>query len=161
MSNDRLNMDFGVELIDNGTSDDYYTPPFVFEALDLKFDIDVCAPAGGVPWIPAKRHFSVIDDGLGQDWIGKVWMNPPYSKVTPWIDKFINHGNGVALIPAMKSYWWKTAWDKADAILALPTDIKWIRADGRTRSIMFTVMLVAMGEENVQSFHNSGLGRVR
>ena len=31
------------------TSDDYYTPAWVFERMDINFDIDVCAPPGGVP----------------------------------------------------------------------------------------------------------------
>jgi hypothetical protein len=29
------------------TSDDYYTPPHIFERLGLTFDLDVCAPPGG------------------------------------------------------------------------------------------------------------------
>ena len=37
------------------TSDDVYSPPHVFERLGLTFDLDVCAPKGGLPWIPAKR----------------------------------------------------------------------------------------------------------
>ena len=30
------------------TSDDYYTPKWIFEALGEHFDLDVCAPPGGV-----------------------------------------------------------------------------------------------------------------
>jgi hypothetical protein len=43
-----LDMDFGGHLIDHDTSDDYYTPPFIFEALGVEFDLDVSAPPGGV-----------------------------------------------------------------------------------------------------------------
>ena len=96
--NDRLEMDFGHNEIDHGTSDDYYTPPFIFEGIGLEYDMDVCSPPNGSPWIPAKRFLSVIEDGLATDWIGRVWMNPPYSKPTPWIDKWLNHGNGMGLV---------------------------------------------------------------
>lgn len=39
------------------TSDDCYTPRWVFDAMGLEFDLDVAAPNGG-PWhVPAKlRH---------------------------------------------------------------------------------------------------------
>jgi hypothetical protein len=40
------------------TSNDYYTPKWLFDALGVQFDIDVCAPAQGIPWLPAQRWFS-------------------------------------------------------------------------------------------------------
>ena len=70
---------------DSTTSDDYYTPKWLFDMLNVEFDIDVAAPVQGIPWLPAKRWFSQADDGLAQDWAGQfVWMNPPFSKSTPW-----------------------------------------------------------------------------
>ena len=86
--------DVGHEL----TSDDWYTPPLVFDALGITFDLDPCAPPGGVPWIPAPRWFTESDDGLSQPWRGRVWLNPPYSSPAPWLEKFVDHGDGVALI---------------------------------------------------------------
>ncbi len=52
------------------TTNDYYTPKWLFDAMGLEFDIDVAAPAQGIPWIPAKRWFSQADDGLAQEWGG-------------------------------------------------------------------------------------------
>ena len=54
--------------------------------LNLTFDLDVCSPAGGLPWIPAKKSLSIIDDGLTFPWHGNVWCNPPYSGIKPWIN---------------------------------------------------------------------------
>lgn len=59
------------------TADDYYTPPHVFDALALRFELDVAAPPGGVPWVPAERYYTKEDDGLAQPWAGRVWMNLP------------------------------------------------------------------------------------
>ena len=58
-------MDFGHDLIDNGTSDDYYTPPFIFESLDVEFDMDVCAPANGVPWFYVVSYEQSPSGGPG------------------------------------------------------------------------------------------------
>ena len=67
-------------------NDECYTPKWIFDTLGLTFDVDVCAPAGGIHYIPAVTHYSMIDDGLSKEWVGRVWMNPPYSKPKEWVD---------------------------------------------------------------------------
>ena len=98
MAHDNL-LDFDFDEIPLATtSDDYYTPKWVFDALGLQFDIDVASPVGGISWIPAKRYFTQYDDGLAQDWGGsKVWMNPPYSKPALWVDQWIVFGSNVKI----------------------------------------------------------------
>lgn len=79
------------------TSDDCYTPRWVFDAMGLEFDLDVAAPIGG-PWhVPAKRWFTVEDDGLTQPWHGIVWCNPPYSSFVPWAEKWLAHDRGALM----------------------------------------------------------------
>lgn len=56
---------FGYEIPQQGNSVEWYTPPEIFDALGLRFDLDPAAPPGGVPWVPATRHLS--KDGLGVD----------------------------------------------------------------------------------------------
>lgn len=99
------------------SSDDYYTPKAVFDRLGIEFDIDVAAPPGGIPWIPAKRFFTMADDGLAQPWEGRVWMNPPYSNATPWVRRFVEHRDGVALLPFAKSQWLFSLWQTDAAIV--------------------------------------------
>jgi len=59
------------------TTNDYYTPKWLFDAMGLEFDIDVAAPLQGIPWIPAKRWFSQADDGLAQEWGGSACVDEP------------------------------------------------------------------------------------
>ena len=59
------------------TTNDYYTPKWLFDAMGLEFDIDVAAPVQGIPWIPAKRWFSQADDGLAQEWGGGACVDEP------------------------------------------------------------------------------------
>ena len=55
---------------------EWYTPKWIFNALNLKFDLDPCQPVGGIDWIPANKYYTIEDDGLKQDWSGNVWLNP-------------------------------------------------------------------------------------
>lgn len=144
---------FGEEQAE-ATSDDVYTPRWVFEQLGLTFDLDVAAPPGGIPYIPAKRYLTKADDGLAQPWQGRIWMNPPYSACTPWVHRWLEHGNGVALLPCAKSHWFWTLWKEADAI-HVPEVFKF--ANGV--SISYPVLLAAMGDDNAEAL--ARLGRVR
>ena len=49
-----------------GGSDEWYTPPDIFEALGLRFDLDPCSPGSGQCFVPAGRVFIKADDGLAQ-----------------------------------------------------------------------------------------------
>ena len=40
---------------------DWWTPPEVFNKLNIEFDLDVASPIGGVEWIPAKKYYTEQD----------------------------------------------------------------------------------------------------
>lgn len=135
------------------TTDDFLTPAWIFDALDLTFDLDVASP----PWathVPATHVFTKADNGLAQTWFGRVWMNPPYSQATPWVNRFIAHGDGIALLPWAKSDWTCRIWEAADAI-ALP--LRTFDFDGG--SISYMVMFATFGGDCVEAI--SRIGRVR
>lgn len=112
-----------------GSSVEWYTPPEIFDALGLTFDLDVCAPPGGLPWIPAKRSFSRADDGLAQEWRGRVWMNPPYGlQIRPWMRKLAAHGDGLALVHARTdAAWFREATSAATAICFIAGRVRFVR----------------------------------
>jgi hypothetical protein len=142
------------------SSNDHFTPKWVFDLLGLNFDIDVAAPINGVPWIPCKRWFSQADDGLTQDWAGLVWCNPPYSDILPWVKRLNAHRNGVALLPHTKGAWRREIWANADAIVEWSTisEIKF-NHNGKDKTIFPTTFLAAWGEVAVKALEN--VGRVR
>ena len=98
-----------------GASDEWFTPRYIFDALGEVFDLDVAAPVDGPLHVPAQVYFS--REGLTQQWFGFVWMNPPFggrNSIVPWLDKFFEHGNGIALTPDRTSApWFQKAWRKA------------------------------------------------
>ena len=80
-----------------GATDEWYTPPAVFEALGCHFDTDVAHPGDGLCHVPAQRW--IMTESLQRDWrpYGFVWMNPPFggrNAIAPWLTKFFDHGNG-------------------------------------------------------------------
>lgn len=88
---------------------EWYTPPELFDALGVQFDLDPCSPGAGKSFVPAKRHLTVEDDGLASPWGPEefVFMNPPYgSQTAAWMDKLSAHGNGIALVFARTDVRW-------------------------------------------------------
>jgi len=116
-----------------GATDEWYTPPYVFEALGCRFDLDVAHP--GLPraaWVPADDLLTT--GALERPWEGFVWMNPPFGArngIVPWLEKFVMHHDGIALTPDRTSApWWQEYAEKMDLILFVSPKIKFIDADG-------------------------------
>jgi len=143
-------------------SDEQYTPRWIFEALNVEFDLDVCAPEGGIDWIPAKKHYSLKDDALTQNWEGFVWMNPPYSEGKVWHEKFAAHGNGICLVPMAKSLWFQEMWNRSEiSLLVIKPNVKFVLPNGKTNQIFMPVILASMGSKGRQALIDSNLGKVR
>lgn len=133
VSERRIAVGMGGHQAAGAVTDEWYTPPSVFEALGLAFDLDPCAPRGGLPWIPARRFLSLDDNGLASTWRGRVWLNPPYGPQTGrWLAKLADHGDGVALVFARTdTTWFQDVAPRADAVCFVRGRIRFIRADGR------------------------------
>ena len=148
---------------ESAITDETYTPPWLFEALGIQFDLDVASPVEALNWtIPAIHRYTIEDDALSQPWYGKVWMNPPYSKPTPWVDRFIEHNNGVALLPFAKSHWFGKMW-VSQATMAWPLDgqrlFSFVTREGKPKSIFMPTCLFALGAECQEALQK--LGRTR
>ena len=68
-------------------TDLWATPQDFFDKLnaEFNFDLDVCATQDNAK---CPRYFTKLDDGLAQEWRGKVWMNPPYGReIGKWVEK--------------------------------------------------------------------------
>jgi hypothetical protein len=150
-------------------SAEWYTPPLVFEAMGVVFDLDIASPgADVVPWIPALRHLTPADDGLAQPWEGFVFMNPPFGLrygMQRWLDKFIAHGNGVALLPLYGyTRWWQGFTSRADMVLFVASRLDFIRnPPTKSHSAAFGSMLVGVGDKAVLALRTAsanGLGHL-
>ena len=126
------------------TSDDCYTPRWVFDAMGLEFDLDVAAPPGG-PWhVPAKRWYTAEDDGLAQPWDGLVWCNPPYSNPRPWAERFPLTERIAYMGLVINSSWTAPVLSASDAVAVLMMR-RFIRPDGSTTDFRQSIFVAFRG----------------
>lgn len=128
----------------------------MFDALGIEFDLDVACPPDGPPHTPAAAWYTQETNGLANPWHGRVWMNPPFSNTAPFARKFMEHRNGLCLVPLSRSKWWEMLWNDADAVMPLPASFKFDQG-----GIFIATMLAAYTPECVEALHRSNLGRVR
>jgi hypothetical protein len=140
-------------------SDEWFTPAILFNQLGLEFDLDVASAFNSPTHVPADRRYTIKDDGLTQPWIGRVWMNPPYSKPSPWVDKWLEHRYGIALLPMAKSQWFNRLMESDAKFVLLPSNFKFESPEGKSLSLMMGSTLWALGESNVNAI--ARLGKLR
>lgn len=145
-----------------GATDEWYTPPEIFAALGCTFDLDPCSPGAG-HWVPTMKIYTKADDGLKQPWCGLVFMNPPFggrNGHVPWLRKFLDHANGIAIVRAYTSAGWFHDWAvKADAMLFPRGKTKFIRPDGSVgKAPGHGVVLLGIGDTALYYMRESGLG---
>lgn len=160
-----------------GKTVEWYTPPSIFEALDIVFDLDAASPGFNNCFTPAKNCV-VYDDGSGtvdylgtvsdkgdtffgdaldMDWWGNVWCNPPYDRnMMAWVQKMADHGKGIMLVFARTdAKWAQAALESCDAVCFIAGRVKFI--DSTTGEPGGTP---GSGSMFAQALRDSGLGLV-
>ena len=143
----------------DGGSDEWLTPPHIIAALG-PFDLDPCSPGPRRPWDTAAKHYSAEDNGLRQEWSGRVWLNPPYSDAARWVARLADHGTGTALLFARTetAMWFDHIWPKASALLFLRGRLRFCRIDGKPADAAAAPsVLIAYGAADAQMLQWSGL----
>jgi len=118
----------------NSGENEWYTPAVIIEAARRVlggFDLDPASSEIANRTVKAERFFTIEDDGLTQDWAGKIWCNPPYSQ--PLINEFClkfagamsGGSTGIALVNnATETAWFQTLARSASAICFPASRIK-------------------------------------
>ncbi len=83
-------------------------------------------------------------------------MNPPFSKPLPWVEKFIEHANGIALLPTSTGKWQLKIWNDINAKWAMLEPMKF---DGYETTLPTRCYLLAIGQKNVEALNNFGIVR--
>lgn len=136
-------------------SDEWFTPPALAQALADRYaggafalDAAACAASKKAP-----RFYTEGEDALTRDWHadaggGSVWLNPPYSKVGPFLERAARTAQSgttvVCLVPARTD----TAWfhdhvlPHATEVLLVRGRITFTRPDGTGAPAPFPSMVV-------------------
>lgn len=131
-------------------TDTWLTPPELIHVL-VPFDMDVCCPPV-MPWRTATRmiHFPE-ENGLEIPWEGRVWCNPPYSKVDPWADRMVAHRNGLVLVggKSIDAQWCQKMLRTCDGAFLFEGRLLFHFEDGKkSNGKWMPNLLFAFGEEN-------------
>ncbi len=103
------------------------------------------------------------NDGLKLNWIGRIWLNPPYSNPAPWLEKLSNHNNGIALVLcSTETNWFQDfVFKTASSILFMKGRPKFLKVleDGKFKQIglMRATCLIGYGENNTEYLLNSNI----
>jgi hypothetical protein len=155
-----------------GETSEWFTPQSIFDGLHnadgtpLIFDLDPAHPGRDNPYccVPALTLFTKTDDGLRQPWRGLVWLNPPFGArrgQVPWLEKFFEHGHGIALCAARTSsdWWHQLIFPRSELLLFPDGKTKFIRADGSVGKEPGTgIVLIGAGAIGCNALRRSGLG---
>lgn len=133
--------------------DEWLTPPdIVARVVEVLggIDLDPCSNTFGEPAVPATVRYTEADDGLSREWLGRVYMNPPYGAIiAAWVEKLrAEHEAGnvtaaIALVPARTD----TAWFQTlrDTILCFVGGR--LRFSNSEQSAPFPSVLAYFGDE--------------
>jgi phage N-6-adenine-methyltransferase len=120
-------------------SDEWWTPPEVFDPLDEEFSIafDVCAGSGEASrclvFVGPCRTYDGKTDGLLVDWSEHLppgcaaWCNPPYSTVAKWIAKAHAeaHHRGVTTVMLINNITETQAW--AEYVMNGAAEVRFVK----------------------------------
>ena len=96
----------------SSVTDEWPTPQAFYDECNAEFgpfDLDPCATAESAK---CAKFYTESDDGLSKEWVGKVWMNPPYGRtIIKWMKKAyessLSGAEVVCLVPARTdTNWW-------------------------------------------------------
>ena len=142
-------------------AEDWCTPRWIFDALNYEFDMDPCANEND--FVPVKIKY--YRNGLKYRWDGSIWLNPPFGKyryqIGPWLKKFIEHGNGIGIVPnRTATEWWQEWANGCEVLIFMQGKVKFIMNGKVGKSPGYGNVLGAIGPCS-QVLRNSGIKGVQ
>jgi len=142
------------ELMFSSKSDQHYTPVSLLNKVTDFFlgtiDLDPCSNSFANPHTPARIHYTQEIDGLIQPWIGRVFVNPPYSDIQPFLSKAkaeFRDGNAkeiLILVPARTDTQWHYSMRNFSRCY-ITGRLKFVNPENKGRSAPFPSMLFYLG----------------
>jgi len=113
-----------LSVLTSSDSNEWYTPARYVDAARVLMggiDLDPASCALANETVGAARIFALEDDGLAQEWRGRVWINPPYGKED-------GESNQARWSAKLISEWCAGRIDHAVMLVNASTGSKWFQA---------------------------------
>ena len=138
------------------SDNEWYTDMAIIHALG-PFDLDpACGPQCTNQTAP--RRYGPAEDGLIQQWAGRVWLNPPYDNVPPWIKKLSEHGDGIDLVfNRQETLWFQEAAKQAGWVFSFRKRLHFSRPGGGSGVVPLGNSLLPFGRRNVAAIMAANL----
>lgn len=139
--------------LDFNPDDERYTPAWLFEAMEVRFTVDLAAPPGGIPYIPADKYYTKEDDALTKDWSDEfAWCNPPYSNASEFGRKWNTEiAEGVWLGPVSMGTPYRVELMRRAGAIWLLDHLAFNQPNGNTETIQWPVFMAGVGEQGAQA----------
>ena len=130
----------------NSGNNEWYTPAPIIEAarqVMLEIDLDPASCTLANQTVRATECYTAEINGLLQDWRGRVWLNPPYSRdlCGAFIDKLLQERRDLRVTDAClltnnatDTQWWQAAARQASAICFLYKRVKFYKPGSASAS---------------------------
>lgn len=140
------------------SSDEWYTPDAFVRSLG-RFDLDPATSHQRGRQL-APKYYTAAEDGLQREWFGRVWLNPPFSRIHPWVARMRQHNNGIMLcFSRTDATWFVDLTKSCGAVYLLMRRMQFWRPGEKSRSqrCPLGVVLFPFGDENVQVLEQCGI----
>ena len=133
-------------------NNDWYTPEFWLKPVwDIfgKIDLDPASSIKANETVNASNIFTIGQNGLKQDWYGKVFLNPPFS--SPMLSNFLKK--------AVKEY----ESGRVEEMIILTnsgTDTKWSKIITDKSTVAFTIGRISFVRPNGSSVGSTSRGQM-
>lgn len=140
-------------IINNSHDGEWYTPPCYIESARKvmgKIDLDPASCSAADETVMASKYYSINEDGLLQEWSGKIWLNPPYSLVQKFTSKLLESEFDQAIIlvnNATETQWFRSLAEKASAMVFHTGRLKFIKPDKELSAPMQGQVFIYIGNE--------------
>lgn len=157
----------------NSGNNEWYTPrAYIAAARDVlgAIDLDPASSAKANEVVGAAKFFTAEDDGLAQEWGGRVWMNPPYASdlIQRFIDKLAteysadNVTEAIVLVNnATETAWFGGIINFASAIVFPRSRVRFLQPDGTPGAPLQGQAVIYLGDrqdEFLERFSAFGWG---
>ena len=148
----------------NSGNNEWYTPVNIIEAARVamgSIDVDPASNDIAQQTVKAGTYYTAETNGLDKEWVGNVWLNPPYASdlIGKFIDKLVsekkNYNQAVVLVNnATETEWFNKIVSISSMVCFPKSRVKFYMPDGKTGAPLQGQAILYIGD-NTDGFYKA------